>query len=126
MPILGHGVDLVELARIQSMLEKHDDAFLSRCFTDAERRWFSEYKFQVPHIAGRFAAKEAIVKTLGTGFRDSISWLDMEILPDRLGKPLITLRGAAAVRAGELGIQYWHISISHTDIAAVASVIAER
>ena len=125
MPILGHGVDIVDLDRIQSMLEKHGDAFLNRCFTEAERRWLAEHKFPLPHIAGRFAAKEGIVKCLGTGFRNAISWLDMEILPDPLGKPLITLRGAAAVRAGELGIQYWHISISHTDTAAVASVIAE-
>jgi len=126
MPVVGCGIDMVDMARIQSMLDKHGDAFLARCFTVAERAWLAEYKFPLPHIAGRFAAKEAIVKTLGTGFRDAISWLDMEILPDRLGKPVIALRGAAAQRSAGLGIRSWHISLSHTDTAAVASVIAEN
>ena len=125
MPIVGYGIDMVDMSRIESMLDKHGDAFLTRCFTDAECTWLSEYKFPLPHIAGRFAAKEAIVKALGTGFRDAISWLDMEILPDRLGKPVITLRGAAAERAAALGVRHWHISLSHTATAAVASVIAE-
>ncbi len=125
MAIVGYGIDMVEMKRIESMLDKHGDAFLVRCFTDAERTWLAEYKFPLPHIAGRFAAKEAIVKALGTGFRDAISWLDMEVLPDRLGKPVITLRGAASERAAALGVRHWHISLSHTATAAVASVIAE-
>jgi len=126
MPIVGCGIDLVEVTRIASMLDKHGDAFMARCFTDAERTWLSGYKFPLPHIAGRFAAKEAVVKAVGTGFRDAISWLDMEILPDRLGKPVIVLSGAAAQIATDLGIRHWHISLSHTDTAAVATAIAEN
>ena len=125
MPIIGHGVDIVDISRMTAMLEKHGDAFLQRCLTDGERQWLAEFRFPAPHLAGRFAAKEAIVKALGTGFRGTISWQDMEILPDRLGKPAISLSGEAAQIASRLAIRHWHISISHTDSAAVASVIAE-
>lgn len=126
MPIVGHGIDIVQIARIEEMVQKHGDAFAARCFTIAERQWLSEFKFPVQHMAGRFAAKEAVVKALGTGFRDAISWLDIEILPDHLGKPTLSLTGHAADLAARAGIIHWHLSISHSDAAAVASVIAEK
>ncbi|HMD54905.1 MAG TPA: holo-ACP synthase [Phycisphaerae bacterium] len=125
MAILGHGVDLVEITRIAEMIERHGEHFLNRCFTPAEQEYCSSYKDAGPHYAGRFAAKEAIVKALGTGFRGQINWTDMEILPDTEGRPILTLQGHIREAAGELGISHWHVSISHTFEHAMASAIAE-
>ncbi len=126
MAIAGHGVDVVDITRINELIEHHGDRFLHRCFTTGETDYCHEHRDAVIHFAGRFAAKEAIVKALGTGFRGRVSWTDIEILPDSKGKPILRLTGHTADLALQAGITAWHISISHTAQTAFASVIAER
>jgi len=122
--IIGHGIDIVETSRIRQMVEQHGRRFLDRCFTAAElaycqanaRRYFE-------HLAGRFAAKEAVLKVLGTGWRRGIAWTDIEILPEPSGQPRLTLGGESARIAAELRIDQWHLSISHIETHATASAI---
>lgn len=124
--IVGHGIDIVEVARIEKLLEEHGQRFLDRCFTPAEQAYCDKSKKRrSEHLAGRFAAKEAILKVLGTGWRGNIAWTDMEILPDPHGKPILTLTGESGQIAHALKITRWHISISHTDRHATASAIGE-
>jgi holo-[acyl-carrier protein] synthase len=125
MSIIGHGIDLVEVARITRMHADHAHHFLDRCFTPAEQAYCLTHKAPGPHLAGRFAAKEAILKVLGTGWRGQIAWTDMEILNNSAGKPEIQLAGECALIASTLGIQHWHLSITHTQTHAIASAIGE-
>lgn len=125
MSILGHGIDLVDIGRIARMVEEYGGHFLDRCFTPAEQAYCLPPKRANEHLAGRFAAKEAILKVLGTGWRGQIAWTDMEILNDNAGKPHITLSGECARVAAERGIAHWHLSISHTATHAMASAIGE-
>ncbi len=123
MSILGHGIDLVECSRIAKVLENHGQRFLDRVLTPAERELADTYKNPIPFIAGRWAAKEAILKMIGTGWRGKIAWRDMEILPDELGQPVATLTGETARIAEVKGIKRVLLSITHTDHHAAASAI---
>lgn len=123
MSIIGHGIDLIECERIARVLEAHGERFLDRVLTPAEQARAKQFKEPVPFIAGRWAAKEAILKMLGTGWRGQIAWTDMEILPDALGRPVVTLSGETARRATELGITRVILSITHTEHTAAASAI---
>lgn len=123
MSILGHGIDLVECARIESVWRRHGVRFLDRVFTPAEQRRVAELANPVPYLAGRWAAKEAILKLIGTGWRGKIAWTDMEILPDALGRPIVTLAGETAEVAAELGIARVLLTITHTKSHAAASAI---
>lgn len=123
MQVLGHGIDLVECARIAKVLGDHRDRFLERVLTTAERARLAEFKDPLPYIAGRWAAKEAILKMIGTGWRGGIAWTDMEVLPDRLGRPTVMLTGETARIAGGLGISQVMLSITHTADHAAASAI---
>lgn len=125
MPIIGHGVDIVEVPRIARMHADHGAHFLERCFTPAEQAYCLDHKNAAQHLAGRFAAKEAILKVLGTGWRGQIAWTDMEILNDPAGKPVLQLTAECARIAADLGIARWHLSISHTASHAIASAIGE-
>ena len=125
MAIVGHGVDIVEVARVARMQADHGRHFLDRCFTPAEQAYCLDHKAAAAHLAGRFAAKEAILKALGTGWRGQIAWTDMEILNDRAGKPMLRLNGECARIAAGLGIRRWHVSISHTESHAIGSAIGE-
>ena len=89
--ILGIGSDIIEIARIKKNIECYRGRFLNRIFTVAEQNYCLNRKEPSVHFAGRFAAKEAIVKALGTGFIRGISWQDIEILPDEKGKPVVKL-----------------------------------
>ncbi len=113
------GVDLIEIARIAAVLKRHPQRFLEKVFTPAEVGYC---RGRVPELAVRFAAKEAISKALGTGLK-GIYFREMEIYNDRRGKPLVRLHGAAARRAGELGIATLEVSLSHTDELAIAQVV---
>lgn len=124
MRIVGHGIDLVSVARIAAMLADHQDRFLERCFTPAERRHGEGSRRYHEHLAARFAAKEAAMKALGTGLADGISWTDFEVQSTDAGAPVLNVTGRAAAIAQSRGIAEWHISLSHTDQAAMASVIA--
>lgn len=127
MPIVGHGIDIVETVRIRRLVEAHGQRFLDRCFTAAEQAYCSRSpKRYYEHLSGRFAAKEAILKVLGTGWRGKISWTDMEILPEPSGQPKLTLSGECLRIAVELEIERWHITISHIETHATASAIGMR
>jgi holo-[acyl-carrier protein] synthase len=124
--IRGHGIDIVATERIAQMLEEHGQRFLDRCFTAAEQQYCARStKRYVEHLAGRFAVKEAILKVLGTGWRGGIQWTDMEILPNDLGQPILSLSGEAANIARQRGIARWHLSISHIETHATGSAIGE-
>jgi holo-[acyl-carrier protein] synthase len=125
MAIVGHGVDIVEVARIARLHQDHGEHFLVRCFTPAEQAYCLSHKIPGPRLAGRFAAKEAILKVLGTGWRGQIMWTDMQILNNGAGKPELTLSGECARIAASLRIAHWHLSISHTHNHAIASAIGE-
>ncbi len=123
MRIIAHGIDLVESARIDAVWKKHPDQFLGRILTPAERAYCEAKKNPLPHIAGRFAAKEAILKVIGTGWRGAIAWTDMEILNNSAGQPILTLSGHTKKVADDLGIDQIMISITHTESHASASAI---
>jgi holo-[acyl-carrier protein] synthase len=125
MRIIGHGIDLVEVSRIEKMIEKHGGRFLERVFTDGEVSHSTGRKRQAEHLAGRFAAKEAVLKTLGTGWAEGVAWRDIEVTTNPAGRPFLVLSGHAATLAKSQGIAAWHLSISHTAGHAMASVIAE-
>ncbi len=121
--VLRHGIDLIDCKRIANMLERHGQRFLDRVLTPVEQELAAKNQMRVTFIAGRWAAKEAILKMIGTGWRGGISWTDMEIIPDELGKPNVRLRGETALIAGRLGIREIHLSITHTKENAAASAI---
>jgi len=125
MPIVGHGIDIVSVVRIEESVVKHGERFLERCFTEGERAYADDRKRRFEHLAGRFAAKEAVLKAFGTGWRTGIAWTDVEVVLEPSGRPRIELHNRAAEIAKELGIETVHISISHTDELATASAIAE-
>jgi len=125
MPIIGHGIDIVETARIQRMVEEHGPHFLDRVFTPGEQSYCAaNHKRRFEHLAGRFAAKEAVLKALGTGWRGGIAWTDIEVVKDASGQPGIALSGECLRIAAERGIGRWLISISHITTHATASAIA--
>src|SRR6266853_437039 len=109
MPILGHGIDIVETARIKRLADEHGAHFLDRVFTPAEQQYCARNpKRYFEHLAGRFAAKEAVLKVLGTGWRGGIAWTDIEVRPEPSGQPKVYLTGECARIAGQLGIVRWH------------------
>ena len=126
MPILGHGVDIVAIERIERMLEEHGERFEERCFTAGERAYSNESaKVRGERFAARFAAKEAVLKALGTGLRYGLSFDEIEVCRSGEGAPFVLLSGKAAAMAAKHGIDGWHLSLSHAGGFAVASVIAE-
>jgi len=113
----------VECERIAAILQRHGERFLHRVLTPAERDHAKRYRDPVPFIAGRWAAKEAILKMIGTGWRGQIAWTDMEILPDPLGRPIVSLSRETARLAAGLRITRVLLSITHTRHYAAASAI---
>ena len=127
MPILGHGIDIVETARVKRMVEEHGRRFLDRCFTPAEQDYCSRSSVRYyEHLAARFAAKEAVLKVLGTGWRGGIAWTDIEVLKEPSGQPRVRLTGECERIASQLGIVRWHLSLSHIETHATASAIGMR
>lgn len=110
------------MPRIASALERWGERFLERVYTPAERE---RYRGRVTSLAARFAAKEAVMKALGTGAR-GVGWKEIEVMPDSRGKPTLRLSGRAEERARLLGARAWEISLSHTRELAIASVVALR
>jgi holo-[acyl-carrier protein] synthase len=123
--ILGHGIDLVEVARIAEMVREHGDRFLDRCFSPAERAHAGTGPRRDEHLAARFAAKEAVLKALGTGWARGIGWTDIEVVCEPSGRPTLVLTGRAEEIAAEAGVRVWHLSLTHTAQHAIASAIAE-
>lgn len=123
--IVGIGIDVVEIARIHAVYERHRERFLKRILTLAEREYVLQYSDPTQRLAGRWAAKEAALKALGTGLAAGIRWRDVEILNAAGGKPELTLHGQAAERARALCVAAKHVTITHSDSLAVAQVILE-
>ena len=123
--ILGIGVDIVELDRIERLVEKHGDSFLNKIFTESEIAYCQARRHSSTHFAGRFAAKEAVLKALGTGLRPPIRWTDVEVRRGDSGPPTIHLARGAKAEAAQQGVARVHISISHSRRTAVAYAIAE-
>lgn len=122
---IAHGVDLVEVARIQRMLAEHGERFLDRVFTAGEQEYAAKSRTRhAEHLAGRFAVKEAVLKALGTGWSGGIAWTDIDVVRSAAGAPSIVLSGEAGEVAKRLGITQWLVSISHTEVMAIGSVIA--
>jgi len=122
--IFGLGTDIVEIVRIGEMIERHGELFLQRVYTEGEIRYCQKHKETLQHYAGRWAAKEAVMKTLGTGFTKGIGWKDIEVVNTRAGRPLVQLTGGAARFAEELGIDDVLLTISHCRAYATATAIA--
>jgi len=124
MEIVGIGTDIVECLRIGRMIDQHGELFLTRVYTEREIRYCQARKHATEHFAGRWAAKEAVMKTLGTGWSRGVGWRDIEICSSRSGAPSIVLRGAAREIAEQAGICDVLISISHCRTFATATAIA--
>jgi holo-[acyl-carrier protein] synthase len=116
------GVDIIEIARIQRVLDIYGERFLNRVYTERERE---RYRTRVQELAARFAAKEATSKALGTGII-GIRWREMEVLPNRRGKPVLILHGRAKERAELLGLTDFSVSLTHSRGDAMAFVVAIR
>ncbi len=123
--IIGIGMDLVEIARIQRAVDRHGSRFLSRVFTPGEIDYCMARGNAAASLAGRFAAKEACAKALGLGIGESISWTDMEVTRDPDGRPELQITGGAAVLTKDLGITRAHLTITHTATHAAATVVLE-
>ena len=124
MAIVGIGTDIVECVRIGQMIEKHGELFLTRVFTPREIRYCQERKQSTEHFAGRWAAKEAILKCLGTGWAKGMCWTDLEIRNEPSGAPKVYLGGPAKERATQMRIADILITISHCRAYAVAYALA--
>jgi holo-[acyl-carrier protein] synthase len=122
--ILAHGIDLVDFPRIEQMIERHGERFLDRVFTAAEQAYARASRNSVEKYAGRFAAKEAVLKLVGTGWRGKIAWTDIEVTNNAAGQPEVTLSGEVKEIAGRLGIRQISLSITHTANFAIASAVA--
>lgn len=124
--LIGHGIDLCGVGRIRRMIADHGERFLQRTYTEAEIAYARRRKKGFEEtLAGRFAAKEAVMKVLGTGWRKGVEFRGIEILNRPSGRPQVALHGPTAERAEQLGITAWHVSITHTEDLAVASAVAE-
>ena len=124
MNVVGIGTDIIECLRIAQMIERHGELFLNRVYTPQEIEYCSQRKAATQHYAGRWAAKEAVLKALGTGWARGISWRDIEVRSQTGGKPLIRLEGGAGEVSQRLGISSMLISISHCRSHATAYALA--
>ena len=124
MKIVAHGIDLVDRPRIEKMLDRHGQRFLDRVFTAGEQAYAQANRDKVEKLAGRFAAKEAVLKLMGTGWRDKIAWTDIEVINNPAGQPEVTLTGEVEKLAEGLGIKHISVSITHTANFAIASAVA--
>jgi len=122
MSIIGIGMDATDLPRIADVLERYGDRFLRRVFTAGEIAYCTRRRDPVPHLAGRFAVKEAAMKALGTGVSRGVVWKDVEVVR-RGGPPQLQLHGAAAERARSMGVRRTLVTITHAETVALAQVM---
>jgi holo-[acyl-carrier protein] synthase len=122
MDILGIGLDATDIPRVRDVFGRYGDRFLRRVFTEREIAYCTRRRDPVPHLAGRFAAKEAAMKALGTGHSRGVLWKDIEVV--RLsGPPQLRLHGGAAVRADRMRVRSSLLTITHSDALAMAQVL---
>ena len=124
MKIVAHGIDLVDFPRIEAMIERHGERFLNRVFTVREQADANSVHNRVEKLAGRFAAKEAVLKLVGTGWRGKIAWTDIEVTNNHHGQPVIEISGEVKRIAAKAGIEQITLSITHTANFAIASAVA--
>jgi holo-[acyl-carrier protein] synthase len=124
--IVGSGIDLVEIARIQQSMERYGKRFLDRVYTAAEQAYCMRKRNAAESLAARFAAKEAGAKALGTGISHGVSWLEIEVIREPGGRPTIRFHGRAGELAGRMGVAQIALSITHTDTLSMASVVLEK
>ena len=124
MTSIAHGIDLVEFGRIEQMLQRHGERFLDRVFTVREQADAVAVKNRIEKLAGRFAAKEAVMKLVGTGWRDGIAWTDIEVVNNPLGQPVVAIRGRVKELAESMRLGPITLSITHTANVAMASAVA--
>jgi holo-[acyl-carrier protein] synthase len=123
--IVGLGVDIAEVARLKTAIERRGQSFLRRIFTPAEIAYCERFKNKFERYAGRFAAKEAAMKALGTGWRGGVRWVDLEVVREASGRPTMAISGQARKIAERLGVNRIVLSITHTETQALAQVIFE-
>ena len=126
MKIVGIGLDLVKITRIRSLMERWQDRFLQRLYTEEERRYCLKRASPYASLAGRFAAKEAVLKALGTGWTDGIRWVAIQVLNDKNGKPVATVTGRAETLLREAGVTGILVSLSHDADYAIAEAVLTR
>ena len=125
MAIVGTGIDICEVARVRDAIERFGQRFLKRIFTPAEREYCESKRNRMERYAGRFAAKEAAMKAIGTGLRRGVTWQDFEVGREPGGRPTLIFRDKAAEFGTKLGMKRVSLSITHTAEIAMAQVILE-
>lgn len=123
--IIAIGTDIIEIERIKEALLRSGDRFRNRIFTEVEIRYCESLSVPYPSYAARFAAKEAAMKALGTGWRAGVRWRDIEVVRERGGAPSLRLSGRALERFQQIGAKRAHLSLSHSRDLAIAQVIFE-
>jgi holo-[acyl-carrier protein] synthase len=123
--LIGTGVDLIEVERIAQSIERYGERFLRRIYTDDEIAYCSRRRSSAESFAARFAAKEAGAKALGTGISRGVTWSEFQVERQPGGRPVLSLRGRAAVLARELGVKTISLSLTHSGSLAMASVMME-
>jgi holo-[acyl-carrier protein] synthase len=123
--IIGSGIDLTEIGRIQQSMDRYGKRFLNRVYTPAEQAYCLRKRNAAESFAARFAAKEAAAKALGTGISHGVNWLEIEVVREPSGRPNIRFHGRAAEIAQRLGVAHAALSITHTSSLAMASVLLE-
>ena len=123
--IVGSGIDLAEIGRIQQSISRYGSRFLNRIFTPAEQAYCLRKRNSAESFAARFAAKEAGAKALGTGISHGVGWLEIEVVRERGGRPTLRFHGRAGQIAAQMGVTHIALSITHTTGLAMASVVLE-
>ena len=123
--ILGSGIDVVEIVRIQQSLDRFGQRFLDRIYTPEEQAYCLRKRKAAESLAARFAAKEAGAKALGTGISHGVNWLEIEVVREPSGRPAVQFHGRAAQIAARLGAAHAALSLTHTAALAMASVVLE-
>jgi holo-[acyl-carrier protein] synthase len=123
--IVGLGIDIAEVDRIEAAIQRHGRAFLNRIFTSSEITYCEKHRNRAERFAGRFAAKEAAMKALGTGWTHGVRWVDIEVVREPSGKPTLKFSGETREIADRLGVKNIALTISHSGNTALAQVIFE-
>jgi holo-[acyl-carrier protein] synthase len=121
--VIGVGIDLVKIDRIQKMVEKWNKRFLNRIFTSDEQRYSYSFRHPFPHLAGRFAIKEAVFKAIGTGWRDGVKWTDIEVYNESSGQPRVRVYGKVKKKIEDQGVTNIQASISHDTEYSVGQIV---
>ena len=124
MRIIGIGVDIVEIARMDAAIQRQGQSLLNRCFLPGEQEYCNQQHLPARAYAARFAAKEAVAKALGTGIGAQLEWRDVDIRRKASGEPFVVLQGIGAETAKRLGVTELFLSLSHSEHYAVANVVA--